>query len=89
MHEWPAYMSAVEAVQCLFLARELRKQGQAEAAARWEARAAAWLGRNGPASTCASTTSITPQPTKTSSEGSRQLLPPNQPPPANGKPQAK
>ncbi len=60
MHEWPAYISAVEAVQCLFLARELRKQGQAEAAARWEARAAAWLRRNGPALRSDSTTASTP-----------------------------
>ncbi len=60
MHEWPEDISAVEAVRCVFLARELRKLGQTEAAARWEARAAAWIRRKCTALESASTTATTP-----------------------------
>ena len=37
--------SAVEAVRYLFLAKELRRLGQAPAADRWQAKAIAWLAR--------------------------------------------
>ena len=37
--------NAVEAVRYLFLAKELRRLGQTQAADRWQAKAAAWLNR--------------------------------------------
>lgn len=38
-------VSAVEAVRYLFLAKELRRLGQSQAADRWQAKATAWLQR--------------------------------------------
>ena len=43
--EIPEPATAVEAVRYLFLAKELRRLGQADAADRWHAKAVAWLGR--------------------------------------------
>ena len=45
MDDCPRDISAVDAIRYVYLARELRKQGLAEAAQRWEARAAAGLHR--------------------------------------------
>lgn len=49
-HDCCDRVSAVDAVRCIFLARELRKLGHVEAAERWEAQAGDWLGGNGRAS---------------------------------------
>ena len=37
--------SAVDAVRCLYLARETQQRGEHEAAQRWRDRAAPWLAR--------------------------------------------
>ena len=38
--------SAIDAIRCLYMARILRKDGQTEAAERWEARALGWTRAN-------------------------------------------
>jgi hypothetical protein len=48
MNSSPQLRSAVDAVRCLYLARVTERAGHHEAARRWYAKAAAWMGENLP-----------------------------------------
>lgn len=42
-------LSAVDVVRCVYLARTAARRGDADAARRWQAKADAWLARQGDA----------------------------------------